>query len=74
MTATLICRDLYMRHTGGDGKSYVQCHRVWDADKFVATRVAEALELAVKAKDRHEPHAHRAEQITEGQFKKERTK
>lgn len=74
MSDVLICRDIYMRHTGGDGKSFVQCHRVWDADKFVATRVAEALSQAVKAKDRGEPHAHAATQITEDQFKKERTK
>jgi hypothetical protein len=70
----LICRDLYMRHTGADGKSFVQCHRVWDAEKFVATHVAQALTEAMKAKDRGEPHAQRAEQITEDVYLKERTK
>ena len=33
-------RDLFMRHTGGDGKSYVNFHRVWDADRFEAAQKA----------------------------------
>lgn len=74
MSDVLICRDIFMRHTGGDGKSYVQCHRVWDADKFVATRVGYALNEAMKAKDRGEAHAQRAEQITEDVYRKECTK
>jgi len=35
MTTTMVCRDLHLRHTGVDGSSFVQCHRVWDADMFL---------------------------------------
>lgn len=31
-------RDLYLRHTTPDGKSYVIEHRVWDADLFLAAQ------------------------------------
>lgn len=30
--------EIYVRHTSKDGSSYVQEHRVWDADRFMATR------------------------------------
>lgn len=39
---TLTCRDLYLRHTDTQGRSTVTLHRVWDADRFLAARVAEA--------------------------------
>ncbi|MFN3731330.1 hypothetical protein [Comamonas testosteroni] len=30
--------EIYVRHTSKDGSSYVQEHRVWDADRFMAAR------------------------------------
>lgn len=27
--------DLYLRHTDKNGKSRIECHRVWDAAKFL---------------------------------------
>ncbi len=37
MSKQLIHRDLYVRITAHDGKSHVRCHRVWDADLFLAS-------------------------------------
>jgi hypothetical protein len=43
MNETLTARDIYMRHTDKDGRSYVQEHRVWAAARFVESqRVAAA--------------------------------
>jgi hypothetical protein len=58
-------RDLYLRHIGKDGTSYVQQHRVWDADRFITSQVAAALKEGGKAL---------VLQITEDQYIKERTK
>ena len=38
-------RDMHLRHTATDGTSYVQCHRVWNADLFLASRQADARQL-----------------------------
>lgn len=27
--------DLYLRHTDKSGKSHIECHRVWDALRFL---------------------------------------
>lgn len=27
--------DLYLRHTDKHGKSRLECHRVWDAERFL---------------------------------------
>ena len=73
-TMTLIGRDIYMRHTAVDGNSYVQTHRVWDADRFVAAQQCEAARLNAAAKE-DDPKARalaKAEQITEAQFNHER--
>lgn len=48
-TELMIGRDIYMRHTDKDGKSYVQEHRVWNADRFVEAQLDEALKLGGKA-------------------------
>ncbi|OWG18286.1 hypothetical protein KDK82_1765 [Delftia sp. K82] len=53
-------RDIYVRHTGKEGNSYVNQHRVWDADRFIAAQQAEAAKAGGKAK---------AEQITEEQYR-----
>ena len=63
MTTTTAARDVYARHTDKSGSSYVQTHRVWDAEKFFETRAAEAAKEGGKA---------RCEQITQEQFRKER--
>lgn len=43
MTKTpLLGRDIWVRHVLKDGKSYVQFHRVWDADLFLRTQGEEA--------------------------------
>lgn len=35
-------RDLHLKHTDTSGKSAIRLHRVWNADKFLLTRQAEA--------------------------------
>jgi hypothetical protein len=56
-------RDIYLRHTDKNGKSYVQQHRVWDAGRFVAAQLAAAVNEGGKAF---------VQQITEDQYRKER--
>ena len=68
----LITRDVYRRHTAGDGSTTVREHRVWDADRFIAAQVSEAARLADKAREQDEPAAFRVEQITEDQYRNER--
>jgi hypothetical protein len=69
---TIICRDLYMRHTNTAGQSWVIEHRVWDAERFVAAQrsAAEKLNADVKG-DR--PRLAKAEQITRDNYLNERT-
>lgn len=64
-------RDLHLRHTATDGGSYVQCHRVWDADLFLATRQAEARQLNDKAKG-NDPRKAKVELITRETYQAER--
>jgi hypothetical protein len=45
------CSDLYLRHTDTNGASFVQCHRVWDADRFLSVRQAEARKANADVKD-----------------------
>lgn len=56
-------RDVYARHTGKDGNSYVACHRVWSAERFFAARAADAAKEGGKA---------RCDQISQEQYRKER--
>lgn len=72
MSIELISRDIYLRHTDGNGHSVVRCHRVWDADRFVASLQALAKKEAERAFAKDEPYMHKVEQITDDQFKKER--
>lgn len=62
-TESFVARDVYARHTGKDGNSYVALHRVWNATRFFDARQAEAAKEGGKA---------HCEQITEEQFNKER--
>lgn len=41
--------EIHVRHTSKDGSSYVQEHRVWDAERFMAARQAEAKQEGGKA-------------------------
>lgn len=72
MSIELICKDVFLRHTGADGNSFVQQHRCWDAEHFVAIRTAEAHEAAEKARAKGEPAKHKVEVISEDQYRKER--
>lgn len=72
MSIELITRDIYLRHTAGDGSTSVREHRVWDAERFLASQQAEAARLASKARDEDEPAAYAVEQITQEQYHHER--
>ena len=68
-------RTIYMRHTSAEGKSYVNEHRVWDADKFIASQQKAADSVnADHAKKHGAPGKAKAEQITQDQYTKEKTK
>ncbi|MDR0215942.1 MAG: hypothetical protein LBJ15_18365 [Comamonas sp.] len=41
--------EIYVRHTSKDGSSYVQEHRVWDAERFMRARQDEAQQAGGKA-------------------------
>ncbi len=75
MESKIAGRDVYMRHTGGDGKTYVAFHRVWNADLFVTARQAEASQLALKEIDeKKKAGLHKSERITEAEYLAERIK
>ena len=44
-------RDIYLRPTSATGSSYVQQHRVWDADRFIAGAQSEATKANAEVKD-----------------------
>lgn len=73
MTVEMTTRDIWMRHTGVDSKSYVAEHRVWDADRFVASQQKAAADINSQQKP-GKPRLAKAEQITEEQYRKEKTK
>lgn len=60
--------DLFMRHTNTDGKSHVQQHRVWDKQRFLDARSADAAQLNAKEGSKKA----KAEHITQDQYRKER--
>jgi hypothetical protein len=72
-TETMIARDVFMRHTNTDGKSFVQEHRVWDIGRFMSAREADAAKLNAGVKD-DAPRLAKVEQITVDQYKRERAK
>jgi hypothetical protein len=73
-TDTNTCRDLHLRHTDTSGHATVQCHRVWDADRFLAARQSEARDLNAKAvqNDAKAPQRAKVEMITEAEYQKAR--
>lgn len=48
-TDTITGRDLYLRYITHDGRSYVQQHRAWDADRFIAAQQEAARKLREKS-------------------------
>lgn len=72
MQATLMGRDIYVRHTAVDGKAFVQQHRVWDADRFLKARGEEAAKANADEVKKGKEGLARVEQITLEQFVHER--
>jgi hypothetical protein len=72
MSNTLTGRDIYLRHTNTGGASWVCEHRVWDAEKFIASQAAAAVALNAEVKG-EAPRRARVEQITREQYLNERT-
>ncbi len=73
-TETITSRDLHLRHTDTNGRTTVICHRVWDADLFLAARQREASELNAKAvqKDPKALQLAKVEMITAAEYQKAR--
>ncbi len=71
MNDTLITRDIYLRHTAVDGKSYVAEHRVWDAERYIAAHQKATADVNAK-QDAGKPRKAAIEQITEEQYRSER--
>lgn len=73
MSVELVSRDVYLRHTDADGKSRVVEHRVWDADLFIASQQQAAAKVNADQKG-DAPRLAAVQQITQDQYRKERTK
>lgn len=73
-TDTNACRDLHLRHIDTSGHATVQCHRVWDADLFLAAQQRAASELNAKAvqTDAKAPQHAKVELITAAEYLKAR--
>ena len=72
MQATLSGRDIYLRHTATDGKSYVQEHRVWDAERFVEAQDYAVSKANAEARAEKKKAMANVEQITREQYLAER--
>lgn len=76
--ATMVCRDLFVRYV--DGKSArVVCHRVWDAERFMAARIAECDNANADARQKCKPGdpiplLADVQQITQEQYRAERAR
>lgn len=73
-TIEMTARDIFVRHTATDGTSTVQQHRVWDAERFMAARQADAVKLNADVKGDEAPRKAKAEQITADQYSAERAR
>lgn len=73
-TDTTACRDLHLRHTDTKGHATVQCHRVWDADLFLAAQQREKSNLNAEAvkDDQRATQLAKVEMITEAEYLKAR--
>lgn len=69
-------RDVYLRHTSTDGKTHVMQHRCWDVDRFIASQqeAARKVNADAAANDPPKPAKAKVEQITQEQYRKERSK
>jgi hypothetical protein len=67
MALELMGRDVWLRHTGNDGKSYVQAHRVWDPDRFIEAQKKAVRDVNAK-QDGGKPGVAKVEPITEEQY------
>lgn len=47
---TLVCHDVYLRHTDEHGRSHIREHRVWDSARFIQAQAKAAAEAGGKAK------------------------
>lgn len=71
-------RDVFVRHTGPRGDTYMQLHRVWGGNAGVERFMAGQREAAIKVNDDHQREHPKdvarawAEQITEDQYRAER--
>lgn len=70
--ASISGRDIYVRHTDTNGKSHVEQHRVWDRDRFIASRQADASQANAKVEGDGKRLA-KVELITAEQFKAAKT-
>lgn len=70
-TSSPAARDLHLRHTATNGTSYVQCHRVWDADRFLLARQGEAHKANAEAKG-DAPRLAKVELITRETYQQSR--
>jgi hypothetical protein len=66
---TLQGRDLYLRSTDATGAVTRSFHRVWDPERFMKARRAEAEKLNADSLAKHGPTRASASQITREQFK-----
>lgn len=62
--------DVFFRHTDHGGRSWVTAHRAHDKERFIDSMVSNAARVAAEKKDSQM----KCEQITEDQYRKERTK
>lgn len=69
--ATAFGRDIYLRHTGTDGNSFVQDHRAWDAERLLESRKRDAA-AANERVEAGKPRLSKVEQITKEQYLAER--
>lgn len=72
-TMEILARDIFLRHTAVDGSSHVVQHRVWDADRFIASQEAAAAKVNAEQKGETGRRAG-VQQITQDQYRKERQK
>jgi hypothetical protein len=42
MSRSMVCHDLYLRHTDKEGNTVIVEHRVWDSELFIAAQQAAA--------------------------------
>lgn len=69
--ATIAGLDIFMRYTDPEGKATVREQRVWDKERFLAARQAEADKENARQRV-GEPRLAGAQQITREQYLKER--